>query len=483
MLAYQKFGKGETPQSENKKGDHLVGDYYVIFNEKLSEEYSLWLKSDVAQEEFNKWKASSSGKRIIEKNERERKKLLEKAIDKVLPTDFQLFKSEFQDYYTNKFSPLGIECNQMLVDWEAGKPSVRALWEKMNGWVLDGFKETYARFKIKHDSWELESNVYEYGKEIVQDCYEKGILKKDTNGCIVCDLMEIGVLKKGSGEETKKVLLRSNGTSVYMTQDVGTAARRLKLHNPSKLIYVVGCEQDRHFQILFKLLEKLFPESKGHWYHLSYGMVTLPTGRMKSREGTVVDADNLADELQNMAIDVTREKWPDLTEEEYRYRAEVIGMAALKFFILSFGPLTEVLFDPKESLAFSGKSGPYLLYQYARTRSIFKKAGENVNNFPFDMSCLSTLGTSQEQDLLVSLFQLPRDVQFACDTLDPSKVVDSIYAICQYFNAWYRLKDKHQVVNCTDPTLKKARLLLVMAVANAIKTGLNLLGIETLEQM
>jgi len=296
--------------------------------------------------------------------------------------------------------------------------------------------------------------------------------------------VKMGVLKKGSGEEPKKVLLRANGTTVYMTQDVGTAINRLqKYKNPSKLIYVVASEQDRNFQILFKLLEKLHPESEGHWFHLSYGMVLLPTGRMKSREGTVVDADDLAEGLSKMAREITKEKWPELSDEEVLFRADKIGMAALKFYILSFGPMTSITFDPSTSLQFKGKAGPYLLYQYARTRSIFKKAGENIDDIKFDTNCLAKLGTGEEQELLRALYQFPKDVQFACETRDPSKVCDSIYDISQYFNAWYRMKEKHQVVNCTDPVLKKARLLLVLASGNSIKRGLNLLGIETLEQM
>jgi len=327
--------------------------------------------------------------------------------------------------------------------------------------------------------WKLE-----YGRSIILKSCEDGVLEKLDDGCIVCDLFDIGVLKKGSGEEPKKVLLRSNGTSVYMTQDVGTAAKRLeKYNNPSKLIYVVASEQDRHFQILYKLLEKIFPKSKDHWFHLSYGMVMLPTGRMKSREGTVVDADDLASNLSELAFDITKEKWPELSGEEVKFRAENICMAAIKFYILSFGPQTTISFDPTKSLQFKGKAGPYLLYQYARTRSIFKKAGEEIKNVKFDTDCLTKLGTAEERELLSSLYQFPKDVQFACDNLDPSKVCDSIYNISQYFNTWYRMKEKHQVVNCSDPELKRARLLLVLASGNSIKKGLNLLGIDTLEQM
>jgi len=488
MLAYKKFGSGECPESGKVKGDHLVGDYYVKFDVALGKEYGEWLKSGVAQEEFEKWKASSSGKRIVERNEKERKKL-EKEPEKLskIPSDFDSFKSEYKDYYTNKFSPLGIECNQMLVAWENNDPEVRALWTKMNQWVFDGFKQTYALYGISHDVWEKESEIYEYGRDIILQAFEAGLVERLQDGAYAVDLVDIGVLKKGSGEERKKVILRSNGTSVYMTQDIGTALTRMKKYGNEKdlpqMIYVVASEQDRHFQILFKILEQLEPRSKGKYFHRSYGMVLLPTGRMKSREGTVVDADDLAVQLGNLAFEVTMQKWPELSEEEGRFRAEKIGMAALKFYILSFGPETSITFDPTKSLQFSGKSGPYLLYQYARTRSIFKKAGVDISTIKYTTDFFSHLNTEEESDLLRTLYQFPKDVQFACETRDPSKVCDSIYAISQSFNNWYRLKDKHQVVNCTDPDLKTARLLLVLASGNAIKRGLNLLGIETLEQM
>jgi len=277
-----------------------------------------------------------------------------------------------------------------------------------------------------------------------------------------------------------------------MTQDIGTAARRLHKYKPEKLIYVVADEQNRHFQILFKLMEKLYPESKDTWFHLGYGLVLLPTGRMKSREGTVVDADDLIEELAVSAKDITKEKWekkskkegtPPLSEDQIIHRAEKVAMAALKFYILSFGPQTTVTFDPDESLQFKGKAGPYMLYQYARTRSILRKAHTKPEDIKFQIDCLAKLGTEEEHAVVASLFQIPREVDFAVKKLDPSKICDLAYNICQNFNLFYKLKDKHQILNCTDPQLKHARLLIVLAVGNAIKLCLNLLGIEVLEQM
>jgi len=298
--------------------------------------------------------------------------------------------------------------------------------------------------------------------------------------------------KNAPENERKKVLLRANGTSVYMTQDIGTAANRLEKYKAKKMIYVVADEQNRHFQILFKLMEKLLPQSKDTWYHLGYGLVLLPEGRMKSREGTVVDADDLIEDLAQIAEKTTKEKWekksekehlPPLSAEEAKRRGEKVAMAAIKFYILSFGPGTTVTFDPEASLQFSGKAGPYMLYQYARTRSILRKANATPESMKFDSACLNKLSTDEEHAVVASLFQIPRELDFASKKLDPSKICDLIYGICQVFNAFYKLKDKHQILNCADPELKQARLLIVLAVGNAIKTCLTLLGIEVLEQM
>eukprot|EP01125_Pyxidicula_operculata_P011641 TRINITY_DN3814_c0_g1_i1.p1 TRINITY_DN3814_c0_g1~~TRINITY_DN3814_c0_g1_i1.p1 ORF type:complete len:670 (-),score=190.64 TRINITY_DN3814_c0_g1_i1:50-2059(-) len=491
MLAYKKFGKGETPESSGIKGDHLVGNYYVEFEKELQKGYKEWLTTEVAQNEFAKWKASESGKKALAKNESAKKKLEKEKNEEekakqlaLIPNDFETFKSEYKTYYTNNFSDIGIEANKMLVDWEAGDKEVHKLWNTMNGWVFKGFDETYARYGIKFDSIEKESEIYLKGKEIVLQNLEKGLLEKLESGSIACDLVKIGVLKKGSGEKAdKKVLLRANGTSVYMTQDLGTAASRLEKYKPKKMIYVVASEQDRHFAILFKLIESLYPESKGNLYHLSYGMVNLPTGRMKSREGTVVDADDLVDGLSEMARVVTKEKWPQLTEEQVKFRADKIAMAAIKYYILSFGPATTVTFDPASSLQFKGKAGPYILYQYARTRSILTKCNLTLDQVGFKPECLVKLGTEEEQTLLKVLYTFNKEVQFAVDTHDPSKVCDVIYEIAKEFNTWYKLKEKHQVVNCEDPDLKDARLMLAVAVGSALKRGLDLLGIEPLEQM
>jgi len=404
-----------------------------------------------------------------------------------------VFKDEYKDYYGNNFSALGKEVGEMLVKWEAGDENVRKLWALMNTWVYEGFAATYKRYSVSFDVIEKESEVYEYGKDMVMKGLESGVMEKLENGAIGVDLVNIGLLKKNAPEnERKKVLLRANGTSVYMTQDIGTAARRLVKYNAKKTIYVVADEQNRHFQILFKLMEKLYPESKDAWFHLGYGLVLLPTGRMKSREGTVVDADDLIEELAKKASEIVKEKWaekckkeklPELSANEITLRAEKVAMSAIKFYILAFGPLTTITFDPEASLQFNGKAGPYMLYQYARTRSILRKAKTKPEDIKFDTECLKKLGTDEEHGVVSSLFQIPREFDFAAKKLDPAKICDLVYNICQSFNMFFKLKDKHQIVNCMDPELKHARLLIVLAVGNAIKTCLTMLGIDVLEQM
>jgi len=277
--------------------------------------------------------------------------------------------------------------------------------------------------------------------------------------------------------------LRPNGTTVYMTQDLGTAMSRIEHFHPEKMIYVVATEQDRHFIVLFKILETLEPALKGRFYHLSYGMVNLPTGRMKSREGTVVDADELLNTLEKEAQKATREKWPDITEDDVQHRARYIALSAVKFYILKFVPKSTVLFDPKKSIDFKGNTGPYLLYTYARTRSILSMAGFTDSELPFDKNVIGRLWTEEERHVCLGLCALPAEIKNAAQSYDPSKIADSIFQIAKRFNLMYKDKHRNQIVKCEDPVLKTARLLLVRAVGNSLKLGLSLLGIETLERM
>lgn len=451
MLAYHLYGFGETPTSTGTKSDHFVGKYYVLFEQKFVEEYDNWLLLN--NDAFTKWSVNKKG-------------------------SFSDFKTEYKDYYFNNISKLGLQTNEMLLGWESGDEEIRKLWLLMNKWTIDGFKQTYNDYGVSFDLWEFESDVYLYGKKIIEDAFADNKLIK-VNDAISCDLVKIGVLKPNTGEQIIKSLIRSNGSTMYITQDVGTIFNRYKKYEFDKLIYVVANEQDRHFEILFKLTSYLDDRTEGKFYHLSYGMVNLPDGKMKSRTGTTVDADTLFVKLSIMAYNITKGKWPTLTVEELSYRSNKIALAAIKFYILSYGPASTVTFDQKKSLDFNGKSGPYILYQYARTQTIL----ENNNNVPvYDDTVLKTLGTEEEVDLMKKIYWLDVGIEYAAKNYDPSKVLDSVYDIAKSFSQFYNSKDNH-VLHCPDPILKEARLLLVLATGKAIKCGMDLCGIELLDKM
>lgn len=514
MLAYQLFGNNATPESTNIKSDHLVGDYYVLFERKFSKEFQDWLATDSAKERFEIWK-TKEGKKEIEalRKPKEDKKAAKgakaaetttsKTAEEVHGEEWALFCSKYKELYFNNESVLGGAAREMLRKWEQEDAEVRKLWELMNGWVYDGFNKTYQDFGISFDEIDKESRTYLLGKKMCDENLAKGILEKFENGAVGIDLKKIGL----KGETGKKVLLRNDGTSVYMTQDLGTAVDRFernekKGNQVDKLIYVVASEQNYHFQVLFKILEFLNSDYKGKLFHLSYGMVELPTGRMKSREGTVVDADDLLAETARLAFETTKEKWAakskEFSEHELAHRAQVISLACIRWFILRINPKTTVLYDPKKALDFSGNTGSYMLYTYARTRSILQKAGfgqlaleydleqeqdANQKILPWCPQVFKTLHTDEERQVLLSLYQLPEEAQQACDNYDPSKLAEATYQVAQRFNELYFDKNKHQIVNCTDPALKHARCLLTLAVGAAIHKHLQLLGITTLEQM
>jgi arginyl-tRNA synthetase len=483
MLAYTLYGNGVTPETANKKGDHLVGDFYVKFDQEFNDEYAAFLKSEKGLETFEAWK-TGAGKAEIEKNAKARAKALtlpeakREAALKDIPEDFPLFKSKYKDLFFNNESKLGQQATDMLVKWEANDPEIRALWEKMNSWVFSGFKQTYETLGIHFDKYDFESQTYLLGKDIVEKSFNEGRLEKLPNGAIACDLEKLGL--KGEG---KKVLLRANGTSVYMTQDLGTAIQRKELYQPDKLVYVVASEQDRHFVVLFKILETIDSTFKDRCRHLSYGMVHLPTGRMKSREGTVVDADDLVRELEEELLKKTKEKWPELDEAELKLRSHRLAISALKYFILRFTPKSNVIFDKDKSIEFTGNTGPYLMYSYARTRSLQRKAGVTDEQLGFDLEPLKLLQTEEERQVVLSLYLFLGDVLTSADYYDSSKVADATFHIAKKFNELFQDKEKHPIVNCEQQDLKIARLLLTRAVGSAIKLGLHLLGIETLESM
>jgi arginyl-tRNA synthetase len=399
MLAYERWGNNKKP---DKKTDHFVGDYYVIFAKKVGEDPGL--------EE---------------------------------------------------------EAQQMLVKWEQGDKKVLALWKKMNSWVLDGFKETYKRFGIKFEKEYFESTFYLQGKEIAQEGLKKGIFFKDETGAVMVDLEKYGL--------GKKAILRADGTSIYFTQDLYLVELRQKDFHFDNLMYVVATEQNLHFKQLFKVLELLERPYAKNMYHLSYGMVNLPTGKMKSREGTVVDADDLMDELEELAAEEVRKRHEDLSEKEVKKRAVIISLGALKFYMLKTDAVRDMVFNPEESLSFEGETGPYVQYTHARACSLLRKAGvQKATKINFNY-----LNTKEELALIKALYEFPEALNKAAEQYRPHVLCNYLIALSQSFNEFYHA---HQVI-VDNKEQMQARLLLVDCVRQVLENGLALLGIEAPEEM
>lgn len=429
MLAYQLWGQGATPASSQRKGDFFVGDFYVLFDRKFTEEYKAYLEAHpgvtIAQED-----------------------------------------------YFNTHSELGRQARDMLRQWEANDREVWALWETMNGWVYEGFNQTYARLGISFDWVDYEHETYLLGKQVVEQGVQQGVFQQREDQAVVCDLTQIG-------KDGEKILLRPDGTSLYMTQDLGTAIRRLEKFHPDRMIYVVADEQNYHFELLFAILNLLRDGFGSRCTHLSYGMVDLPSGRMKSREGTVVDADNLMDELQELALAKVKQHDPSLSEEESSLRAEKIGQAGLKHFILKFTPASRIRFDPEQSVDFEGETGPYCLYSYARINSIAAK----IPDISMDLSdeTLQALGTELELAVARQLVQFPLVIRDAAENIAPSQLAKYLYQLAKSFSTMYQNK-AHRIVDAEEPH-RTARLTLARAVQAVLQRGLQLMGIETIEQM
>ncbi|MEI6498379.1 MAG: arginine--tRNA ligase [bacterium] len=370
------------------------------------------------------------------------------------------------------------QAQEMLQKWETNDPEIIDLWEKMNSWVLGGFAETYKSLNFQFDKQYFESNTYKLGKQQVFDGVERGIFSHGDREAIVASLpeKEFGVEK--NGEQKKVTLIRPDGTSVYMTQDLETAKLKFDENNLTESIYVVGSEQEYHFKVLFKLLEMLGFAWAKKSFHLSYGMVYLPDGKMKSREGKVIDADDLVMEMRNLAKKeiLSRELNQDLVETELDKRANAVADAAIKYYLLQFASKQDIHFDPKASLSFEGNTGPYCLYTYARAKSILSKSGMSINN---DVD-YSQLGEYEERVLLSSLMNFSEALSRAAAEMSPAKVVAIVYDIAKSFNQFYHAQ---QVINIENINLKKARLALVEATSVVIKKGLSLLNIEVIEQM
>ena len=423
MLAWQKFGNGETPETSGKKGDHLIGDYYVRFDV----EYKAQIK--------------------------------------------ELMAGGMDEETAKKEAPLIKEAQAMLVKWEQNDPEVRALWQKMNEWVYAGFDETYAQMGVGFDKIYYESDTYLVGKGEVERGLAKGDFYRREDGSVWADLAQNGL--------DEKLLLRADGTSVYMTQDIGTAKLRFQDYPINKMVYVVGNEQEYHFKVLSILLDRLgFPFGK-ELVHFSYGMVELPNGKMKSREGTVVDADDLMAQMIADAKEISKDKvntLPDITEEEANEIARMVGLGALKYFILKVDPRKNMLFNPEESIDFNGNTGPFIQYTYARIQSVLRKA-QGVQEF-------RSLGVQElsekELSLIQRLVDYPAAVRQAGDEFSPAVIANYAYALACDFNSFYH---DHSILNEADAEKRALRLLLSQTVAKVIKSAMALLGIEVPNRM
>lgn len=422
MLAWQKFGNGQTPESSGLKGDKLVGNYYVAFDKHY--------KSEISE--------------LIDKGQSEEE--------------------------AKKNAPIMLEAQQMLLDWEAGKPEVIELWKTMNQWVYDGFNETYKNLGVDFDSYYYESNTYLLGKEVVQFGLEKGIFERDPDGSVWIDLTEEGL--------DRKIVLRSDGTAVYMTQDIGTAIQRVKdFPDVGGMVYTVGNEQDYHFKVLFLILKKLGFEWAEHLYHLSYGMVELPSGKMKSREGTVVDADDLMAEMTQTAGKIAQElgKLDGYSEEEKQRLYKIIGLGALKYFMLKVDPKKTMLFNPEESVDFNGNTGPFIQYTYARIQSILRKAEVDLTE-----DCVNIILQPKEKDLIKLMETYPTVIQNAAQAYSPAIVANFVYDLVKEYNSFYQAIP---ILPEKDEKLRIFRVQLSKKVGEIIQSGFALLGIEVPERM
>ncbi|TDP00813.1 arginine--tRNA ligase [Flavobacterium sp. 245] len=422
MLAWEKFGNGETPESSNLKGDKLVGKYYVEFDKAYKTEINQLIETGKTEEE------------------------------------------------AKKQAPIIIEAQEMLKKWEAGDEKVIELWKMMNQWVYDGFATTYTNLGVNFDKYYYESNTYLLGKDVVQVGLDKGVFEKDPDGSVWIDLTDEGL--------DRKIVLRSDGTAVYMTQDIGTAIQRVKdMPDVGGMVYTVGNEQDYHFKVLFLILKKLGFDWASNLYHLSYGMVDLPSGKMKSREGTVVDADDLMQDMTDTAKQISEDlgKLDSYSAEEKAKLYKTIGLGALKYYILKVDPKKRILFNPEESVDFAGNTGPFIQYTYARIQSIIRKAD-------FDFSAKTNIEElhEKEKELVKEIELFPEVIQNAAQNHSPALIANYTYDLVKEYNSFYQ---SVHILGEVDLTKKIFRVQLSQKVAEVIKSALTLLGIEVPERM
>jgi arginyl-tRNA synthetase len=423
MLAWEKFGNGETPESSDLKGDKLVGKYYVEFDKAYKAEISQLMDSGKTEEE------------------------------------------------AKKQAPIIIEAQDMLKKWEAGDEKVITLWKMMNQWVYDGFATTYTNLGVNFDKYYYESNTYLLGKDVVQVGLDKGVFEKDPDGSVWIDLTDEGL--------DRKIVLRSDGTAVYMTQDIGTAIQRVKdMPDVGGMVYTVGNEQDYHFKVLFLILKKLGFDWASSLYHLSYGMVDLPSGKMKSREGTVVDADDLMQDMTDTAKQISEDlgKLDSYSDEEKAKLYKTIGLGALKYYILKVDPKKRILFNPEESVDFAGNTGPFIQYTYARIQSIIRKADFNYNVTLSEVEVLH----EKEKELVKQIELFPEVIQNAAQNHSPALIANYTYDLVKEYNSFYQ---SVHILGEVDLTKKIFRVQLSQKVAEVIKSAFTLLGIEVPERM
>lgn len=424
MLAWQRFGNGETPESTGLKGDKLVGNYYVEFDKAYKAEIAELVAQGQTEED------------------------------------------------AKKNAPILLEAQEMLRQWEAGDAEVVALWEKMNGWVYEGFEATYKAIGVDFDEYYYESQTYLLGKEFVAEGLKSGVFFKKEDGSVWCDLTEDGL--------DEKIVLRADGTAVYMTQDIGTAIQRIKDYpDVGGMVYTVGNEQDYHFKVLFLILKKLGFDWAKNLYHLSYGMVDLPSGKMKSREGTVVDADDLIQEMADTAEEISKElgKLDNYSEEDKKALYKTIGLGALKYYILKVDPKKRILFDPKESIDFQGNTGPFIQYTYARIQSILRKSNIDEN---ITLNAAEVSLHDKERELLKQLEQFPEVIQNAASQHSPALVANYTYDLVKDFNSFYQ---NVSILGADKEEEKVFRVQLSKAVGQTVKNAFSILGIDVPERM
>lgn len=424
MLAWQRYGGEETPETSGLKGDKLVGNYYVRFDKEYKSEIQALVAQGITEEE------------------------------------------------AKKQAPILLEAQEMLRKWEAGDPDVVALWKKMNQWVYDGFEVTYKNIGVDFDSYYYESNTYLLGKDIIDAGLEKGVFERDPDGSVWCDLTEDGL--------DRKIVLRSDGTAVYMTQDLGTAIQRVKDHpDVGGMIYTVGNEQDYHFQVLFLILQKLGYDWAKNLFHLSYGMVDLPSGKMKSREGTVVDADDLIKEVAQTAEEISEElgKLEGYSDQEKQELYKIIGLGALKYYILKVDPKKRILFDPKESVDFQGNTGPFIQYTYARIQSILRKSKE-LKILPYVVTTRQL--HPKEKALIKLLMEFPASIHLAAEQKSPAIIANYTYDLVKEYNSFFQ---NVQILGTEIMEDQSFRVSLSEEVGTVIKRAFGLLGIAVPERM